>query len=631
MAQGGIIYLLRRAWEYALGYRKIFILYILMLCFAQVMSLAEPWVIGQLLNTVQNGGSSSSIMHTWMNWLVALISSAFGEDKQTVFHFVLAWLAVFFFAQIFFWCFHGPARIMERLLSFQIRANYKKELFTFVTQLPVKWHKDNHSGENIDRINRASGSLSEFISQSFEVIYTMLRLGGSIVILFYFMWQAAVIAIIATLVALTVIFIFDRFLFRQYKQLNLFENRVASAVHDYVTNIITVITLRLENRVVDEVSRRIYNALPLFRKNVVINESKWLIGTMMINITIVATLGWYAWTTVGSGETMLAGTFFTLFEYLRRIGGSFFDFTGKYSSIVRFSADIQNAEPIHNSYRHVRRATSQSFLPDGWKEISVANLNFSYEDDENRVRHLKNLSIELSRNSRIALVGESGSGKTTLLNVLRGLQFTKKVSVLCDGSELENKLFHLARHTTLIPQEPEIFADSVIFNITFGVKADEAEVMEAIRLARFESVLGRLPNGLETNISQKGINLSGGERQRLALARGIFAAKGSSIILLDESTSSVDVQNENLIYQGLLRHFSDHCIVSSIHKLHLLTNFDTIYVLNQGEIIETGSLDELLARKGALARMWHNYMATTGSTVKQTSAPVDSSKQPVVQ
>ncbi len=593
MYKSAISYLIKRAWEYANGQRRLLVLYVFMLCVAQSVSLLEPYVIGELLNTVQRGAGKTHLLRD-----------------------VLLILSLFLGLQVFYWLFHGPARVLERLLAFRIRANYKKELFTFVTQLPVKWHKDYHSGENIDKINRASGALSEFVSSSFEMVYTLVRLFGSHFILFLFMPQVALISMAATILALALIFTFDRMLFQQYKDLNVYENRIASAIHDYVTNIITVITLRLEVRVISEVARRMFDALPLYKKNVIMNEAKWLVGTLLVTVTIVICLSWYTYSTLASGETLLAGTFFTLFEYLRRIGGSFFDFAGKYSSIVRYAADIQSAEVIHNSYKHIRRASMQSHLPENWKELAITNLSFTYEDKENRVHQLKNASINLTRGKRIALVGESGSGKSTMMNVLRGLQFTKRVNVLCDGVELENKLLHLAKHTTLIPQEPELFADTVRFNITFGVEAKDEDIMESIALARFEPVLKRLELGLETNIAQKGINLSGGEKQRLALARGIFSAKDSEIVLLDEPTSSVDTQNELLIYQALLKHFHNRCVVSSVHKLHLLGMFDVIYVLKDGEVVEVGDFNTLLDAQGTFSKMWANYLVASPNSAK---------------
>ena len=130
------------------------------------------------------------------------------------------------------------------------------------------------------------------------------------------------------------------------------------------------------------------------------------------------------------------------------------------------------------------------------------------------------------------------------------------------------------------------------------------ELMKDIALARFSSVLKRLPKGLKTDISEKGVNLSGGEKQRLALARGIFAAKTSDFILLDEPTSSVDMGNERAIYEGLLKRFADRCIISSIHKLHLLPLFRYVYVFRNGNVVAEGTPAALMKEGGFLHPLW---------------------------
>lgn len=165
-----------------------------------------------------------------------------------------------------------------------------------------------------------------------------------------------------------------------------------------------------------------------------------------------------------------------------------------------------------------------------------------------------------------------------------------------------------------MPQDPEIFADTIRFNIGFGLEKSDEELMEAVRAARFESVLARLPKGLDTNIAEKGINLSGGEKQRLALARGFFFAKDSEILLLDEPTSSVDTANERVIYNNLLGNFrKERCVVSTIHKLHLLEMFDVVYVLDNGKLVEVGAFSDLIASGGKLAELWKNYQAASAS------------------
>jgi ABC-type multidrug transport system fused ATPase/permease subunit len=201
----------------------------------------------------------------------------------------------------------------------------------------------------------------------------------------------------------------------------------------------------------------------------------------------------------------------------------------------------------------------------------------------------------------IALVGESGSGKSTTLALLRGTLVAHVGDVWCDGQKLPGGLPHIAKHCTLIPQEPEIFKGSVLFNITLGVDASEDAVARAVQLARFDTVLARLPNGLATDISEKGVNLSGGEKQRLAVARGLFFVEesGSEIVLMDEPTSSVDQRNERLIYQGLRTHFSDRCIVSSLHELALLPLFDEVVVFAHGRVVACGSPKELFGSDGS--------------------------------
>jgi ATP-binding cassette, subfamily B, bacterial len=191
------------------------------------------------------------------------------------------------------------------------------------------------------------------------------------------------------------------------------------------------------------------------------------------------------------------------------------------------------------------------------------------------------------------------------------LHSADRVEVECDGVKLQHGLSHLAKHTTLMPQDPEIFADTIRFNIAFGLESDEAQILAAVRAARFETVLDRLPSGLDTNIAENGVNLSGGEKQRLALARGFYFAcdKDSDIILLDEPTSSVDTDNEKKIYNRLINLFKDKCVVSSVHKLHLAEMFDTIYVFDDGKIVESGDFNSLLINGGAFAQMWQTYVA----------------------
>jgi ABC-type multidrug transport system fused ATPase/permease subunit len=165
----------------------------------------------------------------------------------------------------------------------------------------------------------------------------------------------------------------------------------------------------------------------------------------------------------------------------------------------------------------------------------------------------------------------------------------------------------LFEQTTLIPQDPEIFENTIRYNITVGLDVPQSDLDHAVSLANFSDVIKRLPQGLESDIREKGVNLSGGEKQRLALARGLLAARSSSVMLMDEPTSSIDLLTVWLIYRQILTQFKDTTVISSLHRLHLLTLFDRILVLSQGKLVQNGTFEDLLATPGLFRDLWDDY------------------------
>lgn len=229
------------------------------------------------------------------------------------------------------------------------------------------------------------------------------------------------------------------------------------------------------------------------------------------------------------------------------------------------------------------------------------------------VKAVEGLSFTLREGETLGIVGESGSGKTTLLSLLRGLyQPEPGLEIDVDGGEpiqpkdIQTWLDRLNEAVTLFPQEPEIFENTIAYNITLGLPFSEAEIIDVCDTAHFTEVVRNLPQGLGSDIREKGVNLSGGQKQRLALARGILAARDSSLALLDEPTSSIDPRTEAMIYDNLFTAFSDKAIISSIHRLHLLPRFDHIYILQQGRIVAGGSFDDLRANDPIFRELWRH-------------------------
>ena len=577
-----ILNLFRLTWKYSKGRRHILVAVLTLFIIANSISLITPYIIGKIFNLIQSS-----------------------EQSPELFKEVAFLLGIFVFLTIAFWVFHGPTRIIERRNSFFVKVNHKLEAFNKVIELPPKWHRDNHSGDTIDKINRASSSLGRFSGELFSYIESVIRLFGSIIILGVISLKSAVIAIVFSALSFLIIYKFDKVSTKQYNRLYLYENYIASGVHDFITNIITIITLRLQKSVSKEILDRMLKPLSLFNKNIIISEIKWFLVSFTSSIMVFIILIIYTYEQISATGTVLIGTLFMLYGYTDKISQTFFQFAWRYSNLMEQNAQVVSMEPIEKAYDQMPLFTQETHLPKQWREIEVKNLHFSYHKNH-QFRHMNNININLHKGKKIAFVGESGSGKSTLLVLLRGLYPVKFVDVYVDGKLQEHGLRHLSKSVTLIPQDSEIFNSTIKKNITLGLMYSDEEINKVIKFSAFNSVLKRLRKGLETNIAEKGVNLSGGEKQRLALARGLLAAKNSDILLLDEPTSSVDSKNEMLIYKEIFKNYKDKTIISSVHRLHLLRNFDYIYFFQKGRIIAEGSLKEVIKNK-IFQNVWRNY------------------------
>jgi ATP-binding cassette subfamily B protein len=577
-----VIYLATTLWKFAGVHRRKVILYTTMSVAAMSLNLLGPLIIRELINSVQTLSGTALIERAL--WLLGL----------------------FIALDLIFWVLHGPSRVLERKVAFSIKREYQSDLLHKVTALPTRWQKAHHSGETIDQISKATQSLGDFAESSFEVLNMLTRYIGSVCFLIWFMPSAGFVIGSSTFLIVLIITLFDKRLVQQYRNLNKRFNEVAAAIQDYLTNIATIISLRLATRVNREVYDRTTKIGPLYNRNAALVECKWFTTSQLVTCTQAGVLAWYILGNVSRGTIVEVGTLYALWEYLRGVGETFFQFTWKYGDLVVKSARVRAVEHITEAYARDVQGLEEAILPTQWQSIAIQKLSFAHsqvESGDEITAQVRNIDLMLERGKSYAFVGESGCGKSTTLGLIRGLHQPDAVSVHCDGAPLPFGLAHVSHCTTLIPQDPEIFSDTIRFNVTMGVEAEERDVMHAIRAAQFEPVLIRLPKGLETSIAEKGVNLSGGEKQRLALARGLFFARDSQIVLLDEPTSSVDPFNERVIYETLLEAYRSRCVISSIHKFNLLHYFDEIVVFKQGRIVERGTIDTLTKAGGEFVRL----------------------------
>lgn len=228
------------------------------------------------------------------------------------------------------------------------------------------------------------------------------------------------------------------------------------------------------------------------------------------------------------------------------------------------------------------------------KGIHLENISFKYEDDY----VLRNFDLEVPKGHSVALVGQSGSGKSTIANLVTRFYDVNEGAIKIDGDNIKTLSKKSLRSLLgLVTQDSILFNDTVRSNIALGKEsATEDEITEAAKIANAHEFISELPNGYDTNIGDGGNKLSGGQKQRLSIARAVL--KNPPIMILDEATSALDTESERLVQDALEKMMRNRTSIVIAHRLSTIQTADTIVVLQKGKIVEQGSHEELLAKKG---------------------------------
>lgn len=575
-----LLRMIRYSWLYAENHRRKFVAFIVMSFVAHLIFLLSPYVMGEVFNAIQAGGPD-------------------------VIKNVAFWLVLLALIEATFWAFHGPSRVMERDVAFRARGRLYDAVYDKLRHLPLKWHQDHHSGDTINRTRKAGQAIYDFTGKYFVYIGTVTGLFGPVLILLWVSWPVALVALTMNVVVITALWRFDKAIIYWLDKENTKDHKYSATLFDYMANFTTIITLRLGLRTQAELDKRYEDIWPKYIPHVKINEWKYFILTMSASLMSLIVLLVYIWYELEQKGALMVGTAVAIYRYMDMLRHSFYGFAGAYQDILKQHTDFSSISPVLNA-KTAPLQIADKHTRKKWQHMALTNLSFSHESDD--ISTVNNVTIEATRGKWIALIGESGSGKSTTMALLRGLYEPQKGYNLAFDNKAEDNLTALREMTTLIPQEPEIFENTIHYNITVGLKHTKKDLEQAMKLARFEPVLKKLPQGLETDVREKGVNLSGGEKQRLALARGLFAGKDSDILLLDEATSSVDVHNEMAIFKNIKAAYPDKAVISSVHKLNLMQFFDEVYVMDKGVVVEHGNVDELMKRKTSkLSKIWKKY------------------------
>jgi subfamily B ATP-binding cassette protein MsbA len=264
-------------------------------------------------------------------------------------------------------------------------------------------------------------------------------------------------------------------------------------------------------------------------------------------------------------------------------------------------ASMDRIDFILKAENPIKEPANPAPMPSFDKEIELRDVSFSYVEGREILKHI---NLKVPKGRTIALVGQSGSGKSTLVDLVPRYHDVCAGEVLIDGRNIKD--VRIAELRTLIGnvnQEAILFNDTFYNNITFGVEnATMDQVIEAAKIANAHDFIMESEQGYDTMIGDRGGRLSGGQRQRVSIARAIL--KNPPILILDEATSALDTESERLVQEALERLMKSRTTIAIAHRLSTIKNADEIYVLYEGEIVECGQHDELIAKNGYYKRLY---------------------------
>jgi len=461
--------------------------------------------------------------------------------------------------------------------------------FERLTEFSLEWHNKENTGSKLQRIfTGADGirGLSKLLSKE------MLRIFANVtgVALFFLFTDFKFIALIFIYITIFfyIEFSFSKKIFALSNEFNALNQKASGTYIESAGNMLSIKALGGEIGMKERVSDKETLSRDIAIQRITATNRKWQFFQIAYGISLGIFLTMVGFSVISNSITI--GMVLVLYTYFsNRLQGSLSDITELHGDIIDLRSDISQMMSIFKETEFIK--TGNDHFPKDWQKIEIKDGTMDYGSGQ---MGLNNFNLTLKRNTKTGIAGLSGSGKSTLAKIILGLYALKSGKF-----KIGDKDYYSISHNetlsniTVVLQETELFNLSLRENITM-MREENKELLDmAVKISELSEMIGRLPEGLDAKIGEKGYMLSGGERQRLGIARAIY--KNAPIIILDEATSSLDSETEGKIMEKLLGEYGqDKTFLIIAHRLGTLKYTDNIAVMERGQVVEEGSYDKLM-------------------------------------
>lgn len=489
----------------------------------------------------------------------------------------------------------------------QVMKDLRVAIFRHIQYLSLSFFNRNPVGRLITRITNDVDALNEFLTQGVVMIVAdLLTLVGIIVVMFVLNWRLALISLATLPVLVLIVSIYQRFMRATYRLVRQRLARINAFLSEQISGILVTQLFNAEER-----SRMAFARLSddYMQANI---RSVLIFAIFIPSVNLLAAIGTAAllW---GGGNGVLAGwaslgMLVAFIQYLERAFQPIRNLAERYTVLQSAMASAERIFAVLDTEAEVRDPAHPRSLPTPVRgEIELRNVVFGYHPNE---PVLRGINLHITAGQSVAIVGATGAGKSSLVGLLARFYDVQEGSITLDGIDIrELKQAELRRHIAAVPQDPVCFSGTIASNIRLHNDAiSDEQVRAAAEMVGAHRFIERLPGGYNHEVRERGANLSIGQRQLLAFAR-VIAFNPEVLLILDEATSSVDTETEALIQTALTRLMRGRTSIIIAHRLSTIRHVDRIVVLHKGRVVEDGTHDELLARRGYYYRLYQLQFA----------------------